>query len=402
VNFANSAAGRAVTLVLGAFALAVLVGLVTLWPAEREVDLGPTVAEEPVSADVVSISGEGCEAFAGPGCRLIEIELESGRDTGERSSITLPGDELAPDVEPGDHISVARNSGPGVDPALTEEPPIDEPSAQPYAFVDFERGSPLLILAIAFSLLVIAFARFQGLRSLIGLGLSLLIVIQFLVPAILDGKSPFLVALVAALAVMMATITLTHGVSLKSAAAMLGTTGSLLLTAGLAVLFVELAHVSGFASEEATLLQSASGGDLSLDGLVLAGIVIGALGVLDDVTVSQASTVMALRRADPRQSLRSLYRSAVGVGRDHVAATVNTLVLAYVGASLPILLIFSNQGTSFGEAVDREAIATEIVGGLVGSIGLIAAVPLTTGLAAWLAARVPVEELPAGAHGHAH
>jgi uncharacterized membrane protein len=402
MNFAHSAAGRAVTLVLGALALATLVGLVALWPGERKVDLGPAVAEEPVSAEVVSLSNEGCEDFAGPGCRLIEIELNGGPDEGERSSITLPGDELAPELEPGDQISVARNSVPGVDPALSQQLPIDEPAAQPYGFVDFERGSPLLILAIAFSVLVIAFARFQGLRSIVGLGISLLIVTQFLVPAILDARSPFLVALVAALAVMMATITLTHGVSLKSAAAMLGTTGSLLLTAGLALLFVELAHVTGFASEEATLLQSASGGDLSLDGLVLAGIVIGALGVLDDVTVSQASTVMALRRANPGQSLRGLYRSAVGVGRDHVAATVNTLVLAYVGASLPILLIFSNQGTSFGEAVNREAIATEIVGGLVGSIGLIAAVPLTTGLAVWLATRVPTEELPAGAHAHAH
>jgi uncharacterized membrane protein len=402
MNLAHTAAGRLVTLVLGTLALAVLVGLVALWPAERKVDLGPAVTEDPESAEVVSVSSEGCETFAGPGCRLVEIELGSGPDEGERSSITLPGDQLVPELEPGDGISVARNAAPGVDPSLSEQLPIDEPSAQPYAFVDFERGPPLLALAIAFSLLVIAFARFQGLRSLIGLALSLLVVTQFLVPAILDGKAPFLVALVAALAVMMATITLTHGVSLKSAAAMLGTSGSLLLTAGLAVLFVELAHVTGFASEEATLLQSASGGDLSLDGLVLAGIVIGALGVLDDVTVSQASTVIALRRADPAQSLRSLYRRAVGVGRDHVAATVNTLVLAYVGASLPILLIFANQGTSFGEAVNREAIATEVVGGLVGSIGLIAAVPLTTWLAAWLSSRVPAEELAAEAHSHAH
>jgi uncharacterized membrane protein len=135
---------------------------------------------------------------------------------------------------------------------------------------------------------------------------------------------------------------------------------------------------------------------------VLAGMVVGALGVLDDVTVSQASTVLALQRANPAQGLRRLFSEGLSVGRDHLSATVNTLVLAYVGAALPILLIFENQQTSFGDAINREIVASEIVAMLVGSIGLILAVPLTTGLAAWLARLVPVSALPEDAHHHHH
>jgi uncharacterized membrane protein len=180
---------------------------------------------------------------------------------------------------------------------------------------------------------------------------------------------------------------------------MLGTTCALLLTALLAGLFIELAAITGLVSEEARLLRGSSGGTLSLSGLVLAGVVIGALGVLDDVTVSQASTVMALRRADPAQGARQLYRAALTVGRDHVGATVNTLVLAYVGAALPVLLIFSTQDVGLGTMLQREAVAEEIVATLVGSIGLIAAMPLTTGLAAALAVRLPAGVL---GHGHAH
>jgi uncharacterized membrane protein len=150
-----------------------------------------------------------------------------------------------------------------------------------------------------------------------------------------------------------------------------------------------------------TLLRSGTGGELSPEGLVLAGIVIGALGVLDDVTVSQASTVLALRRARPGQGARELYRRAIAVGRDHLGATVNTLVLAYAGAALPVLLIFSTQDTGFASAINRENVAEEVVAMLVGSIGLIAALPLTTALAALLASHLPADAL-SDQHEHVH
>ncbi len=163
----------------------------------------------------------------------------------------------------------------------------------------------------------------------------------FIVPAILDGQPPLAVALVGSMAVMLVTISLAHGLGPKSLAAILGTTFSLILVGVLAVIFTNLTNLTGFSSEEATLI-AVGNSDISISGLLIAGIIIGALGVLDDVTISQSSTVMALRAADPGQSFRGLYSRAIEVGRDHVSATVNTLVLAYVGSSLPVLIIFGS------------------------------------------------------------
>ncbi len=402
----ESSAGRAVAAVLGVIALATAIGLVALWPPDRGSTFeNNAVVGDTEQAQATAVSLErGCEAFAGPGCRLVELRMLDGPHEGERSYISLPGgDELSPEVVVGDRVRVAPNAPSGIDPALTAQLPVDDPSQQPYAFVDFERRTPLLALALAFGVLVVVLGRRRGALSLVGLAVSLAIVVAFVAPAILQGEQPVLVALVGSMAVMFATVTLAHGVDHKSAAALLGTTGALLLTVALAVAFVQLTQITGYSSEEATLLKAGTFGRVSPQGLVLAGIVIGALGVLDDVTVSQASTVMALRRANPAQGVGQLYRRALEVGRDHIAATVNTLVLAYAGAALPILLIFSNQQTTFAEAVNREPVAAQIVATLVGSIGLIAAVPLTTLLAAVLAVRVPEESLADEAGvAHAH
>ena len=181
----------------------------------------------------------------------------------------------------------------------------------------------------------------------------------------------------------------------------MGTALSLLLAVGLADAFTHLAHLAGTSSEEALYLSSAT--RISLQGLLLAGMVIGALGVLVDLTVSQASTVIALRQANPALGFRGLFRGALSVGHDHIAATVNTLVFAYAGASLPVLLIFSIGGTTFTDAINSEAVAEEVVATLVGSIGLIASMPITTALAALLALRLGGRALAAEAdHAHAH
>lgn len=376
-------AGRlAAGLLAGAVAL-VVVGLVALRPSE-EPPAPPGSGAGIVGADVVAVSAEGCERFAGRSCRLVTIGLDDGR----RSTLALSADGLAPRLAPGDRIRVAPNTpGPGV---------------PPYAFQDFERTAALGWLALAFGALVVAFARWQGLRSLVGLGLSLVLVVEFLVPAVLDGRPPLLVALVCGLAITLLTTSFTHGLGLKSVAALLGTTAALVLTALLALLVVRLSHVTGLASEEALAISLTADSRLSLEGLVVAGIVIGALGVLDDVTVSQSSTVLALRRANPTLGPARLYRAAMGVGRDHLGATVNTLVLAYVGAALPVLLIFANQRTSPTDALNREPVAEAVIAALVGSIGLLAAVPLATGLAALLAARSPAERIGDDHGGHAH
>jgi uncharacterized membrane protein len=366
---------RALVALLAVVALATLAGLVLLWPGDTEPRLAQGIAAESERATVERVDERSCP---GPGrqiCRRLDVRLDTGPDEGRRVEIDL-GASTQPDVDVGDVLRVAAAPVPdGV------EPP---PGGPVYTVTDFERRTPLLLLAVAFALLVVAFGRLRGALSLLGLVASLAVVLVFVVPAILDGKSPVAVAIVGSLAVALITIGLAHGGGPKSLAAALGTSLSLLLTAGLAVLFTELTYLTGVASEEAAFLQL-SEADVSLDGLLLAGMVIAALGVLDDVTVSQASTVLALRDANPALRFGELFGRALRVGRDHVTATVNTLVLAYVGSSLPLLLVFSSTELGFVDAVSLELIAKEVVATLVGSIGLIAAVPITTALAAALA-----------------
>jgi len=392
--------GRLVVAGLGLIVLGVVVGFVALWPSEPSAAGGGGLAGTATqTADVERVSRRACPQSQTEACQIVRARLTSGGDQGREITLSLPGTDFGPAFERGDAIRVVAND------LFAGQTGIETPpGVEPYSFADFERRSPLYLLAVLFAVVVIALARWKGVRSLIGLALSLVIVTKFIVPAILEGSSPVLVALTGALAVMLVTVGLSHGSGVTSVAAILGAAASLVATALLAVLFVELAAITGFSSEEATLLQGGRTEDtpsLSLDGLILAGIIVGALGVLDDVTISQASTVMAIFRADRTQSLRRLFAGALSVGRDHLSATVNTLVLAYVGAALPLLLLFERASVSFGDALNREAVAAEIVAMLVGSIGLVLAVPLTTALAAWLAQRVPEAALQT-ADGHAH
>lgn len=384
---------RLLTGIAALLALATAAGLAILWPGDTEARIGG-IAVDTERAEVTEVEETICPGFGQQRCQNVTARLQSGPDAGRRVQLQLGATGLDPDVDPGDQIKVAE---------APEPPPGAPPVAGTgYTLVDFERGTPMLVLAAIFVLAVLLFARLRGALSLLGLGVSLAVVLVFVVPAILDGEPPLAVAVVGALAVALVTIPLAHGGGPKSLAAVLGTAGSLLLTALLASIFTEAAHLTGFSSEEATFLQ-VSGADLSLDGLLLAGMVIGALGVLDDVTVSQASTVLALRSAAPELGFRGLFGRAMRVGRDHVSATVNTLVLAYAGASLPVLLVFSSADLGLGDALGLEIVAKEVVATLVGSIGLIAAVPVTTALAALLAVREAPERLAgAGEHGHAH
>lgn len=395
----RSRLANALVLLLGALVVVTAIGLADLWPSGDPVPAAPGIAPlETESATVTVVDAEGCLTAAaapasGPGagdCRRVTVRLTSGPDEGDRVSFDVTGPV---DVDVGDGVRVSATGVP--EGATVAGRPADR-----YAFSDFERRSPLVWLAVAFAAIVIVTSRWRGVRALAGLAASLAIVVWFVVPAILEGAAPLAVAVVGALAIMLVTIPLAHGLGPTAVAAILGTTAALLLTAGLARLATEVAHITGFSSEEATFL-SAAASDLSIQGLLLAGIVIGALGVLDDLTVTQASVVMALRRADPAADGRRLFREALSVGHDHIAATVNTLVLAYVGASLPVLLVFSVAGTSASDAINSEVVASEIVATLVGSIGLIAAVPITTAVAALLATHVEPTRLAAG-HAHHH
>jgi uncharacterized membrane protein len=323
----------------------------------------------------------------------VSAELTSGPDKGNEVTFTFAAAEGEFDI--GDDIRVIKNQQPDLPPDSV----LGDIEIEPYSFSDFERKTPMLGLLVMFAALVLLTGRWQGLRALVGLFGSLGVIVFFIVPSILHGHSPTAVAFVGALAIMLITLPLAHGTGPKTIAASLGTAASLTIALVLGHLFIDWTHLSGVSSEEAAYLR-ASQGDLSLQGLLLAGMLIAALGVLDDLTVSQSSTVMALRRANPTMGFQSLFRSAVSVGQDHITATVNTLVLAYAGASLPIFLIFGLADTRVADAINLETVAEAIVATLVGSIGLIAAVPITTALAALLASSTDAAALPEGGHSH--
>lgn len=357
--------------VVGMLVLAVVVGGVALWPRGRLARAGNDQADPTrlLSATLTRVQATPCEQ-AEPGapgstCIKVAARLADGRQV---------------DFETTDPTGGTFRAGQRVQLAVLEQP------GQPpyYNIRDLERTRPMLLLVALFVLAVVAFGRWQGVRSLLGLGLSFLVIVGFVVPAILRGRSPVPVALVGAMAIMLVSLYLAHGPGRKTTAAVVGTALALGLTAALAAAFVGVAALTGLASEDALNASFAVGG-LSLRGLLLAGIILGGLGVLDDVTVSQASLVFELRRADPAAGFGELVRGALSVGRDHVAATVNTLFLAYVGASLPLLVLFVTSGDAFGTVATAEAVAVEVVRTLCGSVGLIAAVPLTTVLAAALA-----------------
>jgi uncharacterized membrane protein len=380
--------------IVAVLAVATAIAMAAMWPGDVESHVGEAIVTKSETAKVLSVDDYSCSAFESDVCHQVQIELTSGPENGKVKQLVLGNDVVDPDVAEGDELRVVKNIvPPGADPVPGRE----------YSISDFQRQRPMLWLVILFVAVVVLFGRLRGAMSLVGLAVSGVVILLFMIPAILDGESALAVAVVGSVAVMIATILLAHGAGPKSMAAILGTTASLVVTVGLAVLFTKLTHLTGRATEEATFLQINDSG-ISLDGLLLAGMIVAALGVLDDVTVTQSSTVLALRAANPGQSFRQHNPPAMDVGRDHVSATVNTLVLAYVGASLPLLLIFGSGQIAFLDAVNLEIIAKEIVATLVGSIGLIAAVPITTALAALLAVRMTESEIARvdTTHGHAH
>jgi uncharacterized membrane protein len=390
---------RNVVIVLGLLAVfAILIGTTVLgivvnWPHSSKIGSTQTLRQpKTYHADVVGLHSTRCQVPGARGCSIVTVKLTSGHDKGLLTSLRFGDTGSDAHVGLGDRVLVYKNP-------LPANAQLAGSRVSPYSFSDFQRGRPLIWLLVAFAIVVVAAGRFHGLRALVGLVASLAMVVFFIVPAISDGRPPLQVAAFGALGVMLLTVPLVHGGGAKSLAACLGTALALLLTLGLADVFTSLAHLSGLTTDEAVYLQSTT--HVSIRGLLLAGMVIGSLGVLGDTTVTQASTVMALRRANPGLTWAGLVQHASAVGRDHIAATVNTLVLAYTGAALPILLIFSIGNTSFGSAVNSEAVAEPIVATLVGSIGLIAAVPVTTALAALLALQLPERALRAE-HVHVH
>jgi uncharacterized membrane protein len=313
-------------------------------------------------------------------CHVVTIRLTQGPHRGEHRELEFSVTGNAAVLDRGDRIVVSQVTG--------------APPGQDYQYADRQRRTPLVFLTIVFVLAVVALARWRGALALAGLAISLIVILTFIVPAILDGYDPLLVSVLGSAAIAYVALYLAHGFNSLATVALLGTLASLALIIGLSQVFTALADFSGVVGEDASVLRVLAG-DIDVTGLLLGGIVIGALGALDDVTVTQASAVAELATSNPSHSRIQVYRSAVRVGRDHIASAVNTLALAYAGAALPTVLLFVLSRQSLGTVANSEVVAVEIVRTLVGSIGLVAAVPLTTWLAATVVTRPRRDHPPA-------
>ncbi|MCL4530344.1 MAG: YibE/F family protein, partial [Chloroflexi bacterium] len=245
-------------------------------------------------------------------------------------------------------------------------------------YIDYVRAQSMMILLAVFILAILIMGRWKGLGSLIALGISMVMIIGYVIPHILAGEDPVKVSLIGSVILLGVTLYLTYGWNLKTHASVLSMMLSLLLTGMLSLLFVYLTRLTGYGDENTLFLMQSSSIQIDPRGLLLGGMIIGALGVLDDLVTSQSAAVVEIHDANPSLGFRRTFQKAMRIGQDHVAATVNTLVLAYTGASLPLLLIFTLGNGSFTYFINSEFLAEEIVRTLVGSLGLIAAVPIST------------------------
>lgn len=249
--------------------------------------------------------------------------------------------------------------------------------APAYIFVDFVRTMPIILLAVLYALVVVAVARWRGLRALIGLVGAYFVLVSFMLPGLVEGKPPLLLALVGSTVIMIGVLYFAHGFSARTSTALLGTIFGLGITALLAAWATDAANLAGVGSHDAATLVNISG-NISISGIILCGLIISGLGVLNDVTITQSSAVWELYELAPATSARKLFTSAMRIGRDHIASTVYTIAFAYAGAALPILIIVMLYNRPLGEALTSAELSEEVIRTLVGSIGLVLAIPVTT------------------------
>ena len=366
---ASRSRARWLTVVVVLAGAAAVLGTIAFWPRGDAPELGPQSASF-VDATVRSLDDDSCDTGEGDEvpCRVVTARLTSGGDEGDVVRFQVLATQTdVPDLAAGDRVVLHVSEG--------------TPAEFRYAFVDVRRVEPLWWLVGGFVVLVLVFGRGKGARALVGLAVAAAVLIAFLVPALVHDSPAVPVTLAATALMAFAALYLSHGFNSGTTVALAGTLLGLALIAGLAIGVAAALDLSGAGAGRTSALDLAADA-LDLRGLLVAGIVVGALGALDDVTMSQVSIVAALRRANPGLPPRLVYREATKAGRDHMASTVNTLILAYAGASLPLLLLFTQGGPSLSRLVVGDLIVVEIVRMVVGSIGLVAAVPITTALAA--------------------
>ncbi|MEW1644480.1 YibE/F family protein [Streptomyces sp. NPDC091219] len=402
---------KVIAAILIPFTVAVVVGMVVLWPGgapshkrtgvgfDRQTQQATVTKVVSVSCASVNASGggstgdtstaEGSSAAqeAAGTCKKATVTVSTGKDKGRTFTEIVQPDQSR-QLHQGEKVVVAY-----------------EPSAPrdlQYSVTDVNRKFPMALLAGIFALAVVVVGRLRGVMALIALAISFMILNFFILPAILHGSNPLIVAVVGSSAIMLIALYMCHGLSARTSVAVLGTLMSLVLIGVLGSVFIGWAALTGNTDDNTGLIHGLYP-SIDMSGLLLAGVIIGSLGVLDDVTVTQTSAVWELHEANPSMGWRGLYRAGIRIGRDHIASVVNTLVLAYAGAALPLLLLFSIAQSSVGSVANSELVAEEIVRTLVGSIGLVASVPVTTALAALVvsADRPGREAVPAGPVGSA-
>jgi uncharacterized membrane protein len=377
--------------VLVPIGLATLAGLVVLWPGGEEsaaqqaadsfLPPGTTYPE----ATIASLEPYQCAEATGTApaqtCATAVMVVDDGPNAGDYVQVDLPAEVVAEGVEVGDEL------------VLNRDPGTDGGDAA-YAFQDFTRGAPIVVLALFFTLVVGAVARLRGLLALVGLGFAFVVLLQFMLPAVLDGSSPTWVSLVGSSAIMYVVLYLAHGFSARTTTALLGTLFGLGLSAVLGGVAVAAARLTGFSSED-TLQLLTLDPTLDFSGLVLAATVVAGLGILNDVTITQSSAVWQLHEASPTAGWRELYRRGMSIGRDHIASTIYTIVFAYAGAALPLLLLFELYPRPFWTVLTGSQVGEEVIRTLVGGIALVLAVPVTTLIGALVATAATLGTQPA-------
>ena len=360
---------------LAAALVMTVIGIVTLWPNGDEVDdlqgsvnfaaEGVTFPEA-VVRDVAPL----CASLEVPrdGCGTVTVTVAEGADDGVEAEVEVPPQVSAAGLEEGDRLELIRTPGAGGEPAAL-------------AYFGIDRGQSLWLLLSIFAVVVIAVARWRGVMALIGLGFAGVVVGFFVVPGLLTGESAVPVAVVGSVAIMYVVLYTTHGFSIRTSAALAGTLAGIALTAAIGSWAVGAAHLTGVNDEAGGILTTFAGG-LDFQALLVAAVVISGLGVLNDVTITQASAVWELRGAAPDMTRRAIFVSAMRIGRDHIASTIYTIVFAYAGTALLLLLVVALYDRSLLALTGTEEIATEIVRSLTSSIGLVLAVPVTTVIAA--------------------
>lgn len=317
-------------------------------------------------------------------CTRVIVDLTTGPDSGKRTLLEISGQPGDPDLKVGDEIRLNRHAAYG--------------GSTGYAFNDFKRKGTVVFWMVVTAVAMVVIGAWRGARSLVGLLITMAIIMFFMLPALLRGGQPILLAVTACAAILFLVIPLVHGLSWKAAAALAGTTISLGLAAVLAQWGIDGTNLRGLGDED-NLLVLLYLPDVTVHGLMLAGFIVGAIGALNDATVAQASTVNELAAIEPDAGPWRLFRGGMRVGRDHIASMLYTLVLSYTGAALPMLLLLTAAGRPLGQTLTSDLIATEIVRSAVGAIALALAVPITTLFAAFT---VNPKEAAPGGHLHLH